>query len=232
MNPILECKDLTKRYGNKTALDQISFSLMPGKIIGLLGPNGSGKTTLIKLLNGLLVPTEGHIFIDGLAPGVETKKFVSYLPERTYLNSWMKVCDIIDFFQDFYEDFDKARAYDMLKRLNINPSVRLRTMSKGTKEKVQLILVMSRRARLYWLDEPTAGVDPAARDYILSTIIQNYDENATIIISTHLISDVENILDDVVFIQNGHIRMVDSVENIRFNQGKSVDALFREVFKC
>ncbi len=232
MNPILECKDLTKRYGNKTALDQISFSLMPGKIIGLLGPNGSGKTTLIKLLNGLLVPTEGHIFIDGLTPGVETKKFVSYLPERTYLNSWMRVCDIIDYFQDFYEDFDRARAYDMLKRLNINPSDRLRTMSKGTKEKVQLILVMSRRARLYCLDEPIAGVDPAARDYILSTIIQNYDENATIIISTHLISDVENILDDVVFIQNGHIRMVDSVENIRFNQGKSVDALFREVFKC
>ena len=232
MNPILECRDLTKRYGNKTALDQISFSLMPGKIIGLLGPNGSGKTTLIKLLNGLLVPTEGHVFIDGLAPGVETKRFVSYLPERTYLNSWMKVCDIIDFFQDFYEDFDKARAYDMLKRLNINPSDRLGTMSKGTKEKVQLILVMSRRARLYCLDEPIAGVDPAARDYILSTIIQNYDENATILISTHLISDVENILDDVVFIQNGHIRMIDSVENIRFNQGKSVDALFREVFKC
>lgn len=232
MNPILECKDLTKRYDNKTALDRISFSLMPGKIIGLLGPNGSGKTTLIKLLNGLLVPTEGHLFIDGLTPGVETKKFVSYLPERTYLNSWMKVCDIIDYFQDFYEDFDKVRAYDMLKRLNINPSDRLRTMSKGTKEKVQLILVMSRRARLYCLDEPIAGVDPAARDYILSTIIQNYDENATIIISTHLISDVENILDDVVFIQNGHIRMVDSVENIRFNQGKSVDALFREVFKC
>ena len=232
MNPILECKGLTKRYGGKTALDQITFSLMPGKIIGLLGPNGSGKTTLIKLLNGLLVPTEGQIFIDGLRPGTETKKFVSYLPERTYLNSWMKVCDIIDFFQDFYEDFDKARAYDMLKRLNINPSDRLRTMSKGTKEKVQLILVMSRRARLYCLDEPIAGVDPAARDYILSTIIQNYDENATIIISTHLISDVENILDDVVFIQNGHIRMVDSVENIRFNQGKSVDALFREEFKC
>ena len=200
MNPILECKGLTKRYGGKTALDQITFSLMPGKIIGLLGPNGSGKTTLIKLLNGLLVPTEGQIFIDGLRPGTETKKFVSYLPERTYLNSWMKVCDIIDFFQDFYEDFDKARAYDMLKRLNINPSDRLRTMSKGTKEKVQLILVMSRRARLYCLDEPIAGVDPAARDYILSTIIQNYDENATIIISTHLISDVENILDDVVFI--------------------------------
>ena len=232
MKTILECKNLTKRYGRTQALSGINLSLKAGRIIGLLGPNGSGKTTLIKLLNGLLVPTEGHIFIDGLTPGVETKKFVSYLPERTYLNSWMKVCDIIDYFQDFYENFDEARAYDMLKRLNINPSDRLRTMSKGTSEKVQLILVMSRRARLYCLDEPIAGVDPAARDYILSTIIQNYDENATIIISTHLISDVENILDDVVFIQNGHIRMVDSVENIRFNQGKSVDALFREVFKC
>ena len=232
MNPILECKNLTKRYGNRTALDQINFSLGRGKIVGLLGPNGSGKTTLIKLLNGLLVPTEGSIYEDGQKPGVETKSFVSYLPERTYLNSWMKVCDIIDYFCDFYQDFDRSRAYDMLKRLNINPSDRLKTMSKGTKEKVQLILVMSRRAKLYCLDEPIAGVDPAARDYILSTIINNYDENATIIISTHLISDVENILDDVVFIQNGRIRMVDSVENIRFNQGKSVDTLFREVFKC
>ena len=170
--------------------------------------------------------------MNGMNPGIETKKIVSYLPERTYLNSWMKVSDMIEYFSDFYEDFDRSRAFDMLKRLNINPSDRLRTMSKGTKEKVQLILVMSRRARLYCLDEPIAGVDPAARDYILSTIINNYDENATILISTHLISDVENILDEVVFIQNGHIRMVDSVENIRFNQGKSVDTLFREVFKC
>lgn len=232
MTPILECKNLTKRYGNKTALDKISFSLERGKIIGLLGPNGSGKTTLIKLLNGLLVPTEGEILVDGLNPGVETKKIVSYLPERTYLNSWMKVCDLIDYFSDFYEDFDPNRAYDMLQRLNINPSDRLRTMSKGTKEKVQLILVMSRRASLYCLDEPIAGVDPAARDYILSTILNNYDENATIIISTHLISDVENILDDVVFIQNGQIRMIDSVDNIRFTQNKSIDTLFREVFKC
>ena len=232
MTPILECRNLTKRYGNKVALDHIQLSLERGKIIGLLGPNGSGKTTLIKLLNGLLVPTEGRILVNGLQPGVETKKIVSYLPERTYLNSWMKVNDMIEYFSDFYEDFDRSRAFDMLKRLNINPSDRLRTMSKGTKEKVQLILVMSRRASLYCLDEPIAGVDPAARDYILSTILNNYDENATIIISTHLISDVENILDDVVFIQNGHIRMVDSVENIRFNQGKSVDTLFREVFKC
>ena len=232
MNPILECKDLTKRYGNKTALDRISFSLMPGKIIGLLGPNGSGKTTLIKLLNGLLVPTEGHLFIDGLTPGVETKKFVSYLPERTYLNSWMKVCDIIDYFQDFYEDFDKVRAYDMLKRLNINPSDRLRTMSKGTKEKVQLVLVMSRDADLYILDEPIGGVDPAARDYILRTILTNYNENATVLISTHLISDIENVLDRVIFLQNGRLALNETVDEIRTKYGKSVDALFREVFKC
>lgn len=191
MTPILECRNLTKRYGNKVALDHIQLSLERGKIIGLLGPNGSGKTTLIKLLNGLLVPTEGHILVNGLKPGVETKKIVSYLPERTYLNSWMKVNDMIEYFSDFYEDFDRSRAFDMLKRLNINPSDRLRTMSKGTKEKVQLILVMSRRASLYCLDEPIAGVDPAARDYILSTILNNYDENATILISTHLISDVE-----------------------------------------
>ena len=232
MTPILECKNLTKQYGSKTALEKVSLSLEKGKIIGLLGPNGSGKTTLIKLLNGLLVHTEGEILVNGLKPGVETKKIVSYLPERTDLSSWMKVCDVIDYFADFYEDFDRSRAYDMLKRLHINPADRLRAMSKGTKEKVQLILVMSRKARLYCLDEPIAGVDPAARDYILSTIINNYDENATIIISTHLISDVENILDDVIFIQNGRIRLVDSVENIRFNQGKSVDTLFREVFKC
>lgn len=232
MKPILECQNLTKRYGTKAALDSLNLSLERGKIIGLLGPNGSGKTTLIKLLNGLLTPSEGRIFVNGLTPGIETKKIVSYLPERTYLNSWMKVCDIIDYFRDFYEDFDKSRAYDMLQKLNINPSDQLRSMSKGTKEKVQLILVMSRRASLYCLDEPIAGVDPAARDYILSTILNNYDENATILISTHLISDVENILDDVVFIQNGRIRLTDSVENIRFQQGKSVDTLFREVFKC
>lgn len=232
MTPVLECKNLTKQYGQKTALDNLSLSLERGKIIGLLGPNGSGKTTLIKLINGLLVPSDGQIFINGSAPGIETKKIVSYLPERTYLNSWMKVSDIIGYFSDFYEDFDRSRAYDMLKRLNINPSDRLHSMSKGTKEKVQLILVMSRRASLYCLDEPIAGVDPAARDYILSTILNNYDENATILISTHLISDVENILDDVVFIQNGRIRLTDSVDNIRLTQGKSVDTLFREVFKC
>ena len=232
MSTILDCRGLTKRYGNKLALDHIDLSLDRGKIIGLLGPNGSGKTTLIKLLNGLLVPTEGEIFVDGKAPGVETKRIVSYLPERTYLNRWMRVSDLISYFCDFYEDFDRSRAYDMLQKLNINPNDRLSTMSKGTKEKVQLILVMSRRASLYCLDEPIACVDPAARDYILSTIINNYDENAAILISTHLISDVENILDDVIFIQNGHIRMQDSVDNIRMAKGVSVDSLFREVFKC
>ena len=232
MNPILDCQNLTKYYGNKIALDNLNLTLEPGKIIGLLGPNGSGKTTFIKLLNGLLTPDKGQVLINGMKPGIDTKKIVSYLPERTYLGSWRKVCDIIDFFHDFYEDFDKSRAYDMLQKLNINPSDRLHSMSKGTKEKVQLILVMSRRATLYCLDEPIAGVDPAARDYILSTILNNYEENATILLSTHLISDVENILDDVIFIQNGRIRLTDSVENIRFQQGKSVDTLFREVFKC
>ena len=232
MNPILDCQNLTKFYGNKIALDNLNLTLEPGKIIGLLGPNGSGKTTFIKLLNGLLTPDKGQVLINGMKPGIDTKKIVSYLPERTYLGSWRKVCDIIDFFHDFYEDFDKSRAYDMLQKLNINPSDRLHSMSKGTKEKVQLILVMSRRANLYCLDEPIAGVDPAARDYILSTILNNYEENATILLSTHLISDVENILDDVIFIQNGRIRLTDSVENIRFQQGKSVDTLFREVFKC
>lgn len=232
MSTILDCRGLTKLYGNKLALDHINLSLDRGKIIGLLGPNGSGKTTFIKLLNGLLVPTDGEILVDGKAPGVETKKIVSYLPERTYLSSWMKVTDIIEYFCDFYEDFDRSRAYDMLQKLDIKPGDRLNTMSKGTKEKVQLILVMSRRASLYCLDEPIAGVDPAARDYILSTIINNYDENATILISTHLISDVENVLDEVIFIQNGHIRMQDTVDNIRMNKGVSVDTLFREVFKC
>ena len=232
MNPILDCQNLTKYYGNKIALDNLNLTLEPGKIIGLLGPNGSGKTTFIKLLNGLLTPDKGQVLINGMKPGIDTKKIVSYLPERTYLGSWRKVCDIIDFFHDFYEDFDKSRAYDMLQKLNINPSDRLHSMSKGTKEKVQLILVMSRRANLYCLDEPIAGVDPAARDYILSTILNNYEENATILLSTHLISDVENILDDVIFIQNGRIRLTDSVENIRLQQGKSVDTLFREVFKC
>ena len=213
MSTILECKNLSKKYGRKQALDNITLSLESGKIIGLLGPNGSGKTTLIKLINGLLAPTGGKLFINGNTPGVESKKIVSYLPERTYLDETQKVSEAITLFEDFYEDFD-------------------RSLSKGTKEKVQLILVMSRRAKLYCLDEPIAGVDPAARDYILSTIINNYEPDSTILISTHLISDVENILDEVVFIKNGHIVLKNDVEDIRFNQGKSVDVFFWEVFKC
>lgn len=232
MSTILECENLSKRYGARIALDNISLKLDSGRIIGLLGPNGSGKSTLIKLINDLLSPTAGTLLIDGHTPGLETKKIVSYLPERTYLDENLKVSSYISYFADFYEDFDTSRALDMLGRLNIDPSLRIKTLSKGTQEKVQLILVMSRRARLYCLDEPIAGVDPAARDYILSTIINNYDENATILISTHLISDVENILDEVVFIKDGHIRLQAQVDDIRCDQGRSIDGLFREVFKC
>ena len=232
MEQLLNCQNLTKRYGYKTALDNIDLSLERGRIIGLLGPNGSGKTTLIKLINGLLAPSSGSIAINGFAPGAETKKIVSYLPERTYFNSWMKVTDILNFFCDFYEDFDRNRAADMLRRLGIDENERLGAMSKGTKEKVQLIMVMSRDAQLYCLDEPIGGVDPAARDYILQTIITNYNEHASVLISTHLIADIENVLDDVIFIQNGHIRLHASVDEIREQEGKSVDALFREVFRC
>lgn len=232
MSVILECKNLTKVFGPKTALYGLNLSLESGRIIGLLGPNGSGKTTFIKLINGLVSPTEGEVLIDGMKPGVDTKKIVSYLPERSYLNSHTRVAQAVELFSDFYEDFDRGRAYDMLARLHIERNEKLSTMSKGTREKVHLILVMSRRARLYCLDEPIAGVDPAARDFILSTIINNYDENATILLSTHLISDIENILDEVIFLEYGQLRMRASVDDIRFNQGKSVDTLFREVFKC
>ena len=229
MSTILECKNLSKAYGNKTALSHIDLAIESGHIIGLLGPNGSGKTTLIKLINGLLTPSEGELYIDQNPVGIESKKIVSYLPDHTYLESNLKVREIIDYFKD---DFDESRAYDMLAKLQINPSDKLKTMSKGTKEKVQLILIMSRRAKLYVLDEPIAGVDPAARDYILDIILSNYDEDATILISTHLIADIENILDEVIFIKNGQIELTSSVDEIRESQGKSVDALFREVFKC
>lgn len=232
MSFILEAKNLCKNYGHVQALNQVNFQLKPGQIIGLLGPNGSGKTTLIKTINGLLTPTSGEITILGNKPGIATKSMVSYLPERTYLNDWMRVNDILDFFHDFYSDFDRNKACEMLKRLNIDPKDRLKTMSKGTKEKVQLILVMSRSAALYCLDEPIGGVDPAARDYILETIINNYSENAAVLISTHLISDIENILDAVVFLQNGYVRDVISVDDIRTQHHKSVDAYFREVFRC
>ncbi len=232
MNEILVCSDLCKNYGQKTALSHLELTLERGKIIGLLGPNGSGKTTLIKLIAGLLVPTYGSLTVGGNRIGVETKKIVSYLPERTYIPEWMKVKDILDFFEDFYSDFSRDRAVEMLTSLNIAVGDKIKTMSKGTKEKVQLILVMSREAELYLLDEPIAGVDPAARDYILRTIITNYNENASIIISTHLITDIEPVLDDVVMIQNGTLRIHASVDEIREKNQMSVDALFREVFRC
>ena len=232
MEPIVQCIGLTKNYGRKTALNQIYLNMERGRIIGLLGPNGSGKTTLIKIMNGLLKPTSGDILINGQRPGIDTKYRISYLPERTYLHPGMKVMEIVEYFRDFYPDFQVERAYDMLARLQIQPYERLKNLSKGTKEKVQLILVMSRNADLYVLDEPIAGVDPASRDYILHTIVANYNRNATILLSTHLISDVENILDDVVFIRQGNIVLQAGAEQIRRNEGKSVDRFFREVFAC
>ncbi len=233
MNPILECQSLSKKYNHTSyALHNLNLTLERGQIIGLLGPNGSGKTTFIKLINDVLVPTEGRIFIDGKAPGVETKKIISYLPERTYLDENMRIRDLISYFRDFYEDFQSERAYTMLADLGIDKQARLKTLSKGTKEKVQLILVMSRDAELYILDEPIGGVDPAARDYILHTILTNYNENATILLSTHLIHDIENILDHVLFIHNGELVLNAAVDDIRTEQGKSIDILFREVFKC
>lgn len=232
MSNLLETSNLCKSYGKFLALNNVNITLQPGQITGLLGPNGSGKSTLIKSINGLLTPTSGEIRILGNKPGPETKAVVSYLPERTYLNDWMKVRDILDFFEDFYADFNKDKALEMLQRLSIDPKQRLKTMSKGTKEKVQLILVMSRAASLYCLDEPIGGVDPAARDYILETIINNYCENAAVLISTHLISDIENVLDQVIFLQCGCVREVISVDEIREKHQKSVDAYFREVFRC
>ena len=229
---ILEARDLTKSYGPKTALNGLNLTLEKGKIIGLLGPNGSGKSTFIKLCNGILQPTKGEILSGGHEVGVETKKIVSYLPERTYLDDNMSPVQMINFFSDFYEDFDADKAFDMLSSLKVNPKDKMKTMSKGTKEKVQLILVMSRQAKLYMLDEPIGGVDPAARDYILRTIISNYNPEASVIISTHLITDIEQVLDEVIFIQNGDLKLHKTVDEIRSIEGKSVDALFREVFRC
>ena len=232
MDPILQCQSLTKEYNHFPALSDFSLTLERGQIVGLLGPSGSGKSTLIKLINGLLTPTSGKVLIGGMAPCTRTKEIVSYLPERTYLNDWMKVREIIAYFDDFYANFVKERALEMLERLGISPDARLRTLSKGSREKVQLILVMSRDADLYILDEPIGGVDPAARQYILSTILSNYNENATILLSTHLIAEIENILDRVLFLQNGQLILNHSVDEIRFQQKKSIDALFREVFQC
>ena len=229
---VLECKELTKRYGAAQALNHVNLQIEPGRIVGLLGPNGSGKTTLIKLANGLLTPDSGEILIDGAAPGRETHAVVSYLPERTAIPTWMSAGQLMDFYEDFYRDFRRQAAEEMLHHLDIQPKQRIKQMSKGTREKVQLIMVMSRSAKLYLLDEPIGGVDPATRDYILSTIISNYNPDASVVISTHLISDVEKVLDEVVFIDKGHLVLQSTVDQIREEKGMSVDALFREVFKC
>ncbi len=229
---VLEVKEISKSYGKKPALTNINLNLEPGKIIGLLGPNGSGKTTLIKLINGLLTPNSGEILVDGEPIGSDSKIAISYLPDKTYLPDWMKVSDMFKMFKNFYSNFDVDKARDMLRRLNISENERLKTLSKGNKEKVQLILVMSRNAKLYLLDEPIGGVDPAARDYILNTIITSYNPDASVVISTHLISDIEKILDEAVFINNGQIVLHETVDDIREKYGTSVDGYFREVFKC
>lgn len=232
MTPTFECKGLSKRYGATQALENLNISIAPGRVVGLLGPNGSGKTTLIKLANGLLSPSDGEVLICGSRPGVESKAAVSYLPDKPCMPQWMNAVQLMDFFQDFYADFDRQRAEDMLARLGLDKKQKLSQMSKGTKEKVQLIMVMSRRAKLYLLDEPIGGVDPATRDYILDTIIRNYDPDSVVIISTHLISDVEKALDEVLFIKQGKLLLQASVDDIRQQYGMSVDDYFREVFKC
>lgn len=229
---VIECKDLTKKYDNKSALDKINLSIPKGSIVGLLGPNGSGKTTLLKLAAGLLTPTFGEITVCGYKPGVESKLNVAYQPDRVYINDWMNVDNLIKMMKDFYSNFNKDKAFEMLHSLNIEPEQKLKAMSKGTKEKVQLIMTMSREVPLYILDEPIGGVDPAARDYILNTIINNYSEDSTVLISTHLISDVESVLNHIIFLKNGNIIRQGDVDDIRQETGMSIDQLFREEFKC
>ncbi len=231
MSELLRCTGLTKRYGNVLALDRVDLTVESGKIIGLLGPNGSGKTTLIKLINGLLTPTEGSVLVGGLVPGVETKKMVSYLPDNSFLPPWMTAEQIIRLFCDFYEDFRPELAYEMLQKLEVSPKTRLKNLSKGNKEKVCLILIMCRNARLYVLDEPIAAVDPATRDYVISTIINSYNPESSVLISTHIISDIEPALDEVIFIDHGRTVLHKTVDEIREEKGMSVDALFREEFR-
>lgn len=233
MNDLVEIAGLTKVYDAGTiAVNNLTLTIPRGRIIGLLGPNGSGKTTLIKMLNGLLTPTQGSIRINGYNPGPETKARIAYLPDRTYLNNNLRIRELLEYFKDFYKDFSIQKAQEMLTCLNIDPKAKMKSLSKGTKEKVQLILVMSREAELYILDEPIAGVDPAARDYILRTIINNYNPAASVLLSTHLISDIESVLDEVIFLRYGQLVLYTSVDHIREQQGKSVDAYFREVFAC
>jgi ABC-2 type transport system ATP-binding protein len=229
---LIEFRNLSKNYGAKQALIDINLKIEKGKIYGLLGPNGSGKTTLIKIINDLLQPSSGEILIKGKEPGIESKKIISYLPERTYLNMNMKVSELIQFFKDFYQDFDEKKALKLLNKLKINENDKLKNMSKGTKEKVQLVMVMSRKADLYILDEPIGGVDPASRDYILDTILTNFNEGSSIIICTHLIADIEKILDQVIFINHGKIVLNEDADTIRKKKKTTIDKLFREEFKC
>jgi len=229
---ILECKQLTKKFGSITALNNLNLSLMPGQIIGLLGPNGSGKSTLIKLMNGLLVPDQGEILIQGIHPGIETKKMISYLPERNSLPLWMTIEELMNMYHDFFTDFDINKADKMIDQLNLDKKRKIKSLSKGNREKVQLIAVMSRNAKIYCLDEPIGGVDPASRDYIIRTILSNFNEDSTIVISTHLIQDIENYLDYAVFIQNGCVYQQGSTEELRNQYKKSIDKIFREEFKC
>lgn len=231
---MIEVTDLTKQFGALTALDHVSLNIETGRIVGLLGPNGSGKTTFIKIANGLLVPDEGRITINGWLPGPETKAHVAYLPDREFLPQYMKIDQLLDFYQDFYQDFDRAKAGEMLAELGFRPGMdqKLKEMSKGTREKVQLVMTMSRRAYVYFLDEPIGGVDPAARDYILRTILKNYSEGSLVVISTHLIADVESILDDVIFLKQGHVILQKNADDLRTETGRSIDQLFREEFRC
>lgn len=228
---LIECRSLCKAFSGRIALDNVELRIGKGRIVGLLGPNGSGKTTLIKLMNGLINPTKGELFIDGQKPGTYTKSVISYLPDRPYFADWMTVKDVLNMFMDFYRDFDTDKAQQMCASMGIQLNDRIRTMSKGTREKVQLILVMSRKAQLYLLDEPIAGVDPAARDYILSTIINNYNEDGTVIISTHLISDIERVLDEAIFINDGRVARHEAVDDIKEREGKSIDDVFRDTFR-
>lgn len=232
MRDLIECINLHKNYGKKEVLKNVELHIQQGRIVGLLGPNGSGKTTLLKLMNGLLQPTEGSILIRGMEPGEETKSIVSYLPDKMYFADWMKVKDLMNFFTDFYSDFDRARAEKMCESLGISLEDKVKKLSKGNKEKVQLVLVMCRKAQVYLLDEPIAGVDPAARDYILDTILTNYNEEGTVIISTHLISDIEKILDEAILIRDGVILRHAAVDDLREESGKSIDEMFREMFRA
>lgn len=231
MEPLLQLHHLSKSYKHHEALNDITLKIPSGKIIGLLGPNGAGKTTLIKILNGLLMPTSGEVIIDGYHPSIETKKIISYLPDTTYLNEHTKISNALDFFEDFYEDFSRKKAENLLFDLDIDPNSLMKNLSKGNKEKVQLILVMCRQAKLYILDEPIGGVDPAAREYILKTIISNYREDATVIISTHLISDIESILDEAIFLQKGEVVLSGDIDDLRAEYGQSINNIFKEKFR-